>query len=112
MLPVLKAAAAGEIGIRDCVEQLSGEFGLSEDERSELLPSGKQTTFANRVHWARTYLAQAGLVQPTRRAHFKITERGREVLARGPERIDTSSCLDFPSFRTSKLDASPIDRAQ
>lgn len=107
MLPVLKAAAGGEIGIRDCIEQLAGEFRLSEDERRELLPSGKQTTFANRVHWARTYLVQAGLVEPTRRAHFKITERGRGVLARGPQRIDNKLLLEFPEFQDFKTRRKP-----
>ena len=80
MLPVLKAAADGEVRIGHCVDVLADQFGLSQDEREELLPSGKQSTFANRVHWARSYLAQAGLVEATRRAHFKITPRGREVL--------------------------------
>jgi restriction system protein len=68
MLPVLKAAIGSEIGIRACIDQLTDELGLSKAERNELLPSGKQTTFANRVHWARTYLIQAGLLEATRRA--------------------------------------------
>jgi restriction system protein len=102
MLPVLKAAAHGEVRIRDCVERLAGEFSLSQEEREELLPSGKQTTFANRVHWARTYLVQAGLLEPTRRAHFKTTARGQEVLARGPQRVDNKLLLEFPEFQDFK----------
>src|SRR5436309_1361106 len=88
MLPVLRMAAGGEVAIRDCVRGIADQLGLSEAERNELLPSGKQTTFANRVHWAKAYLAQAGLVEPTRRGHFKITDRGRSVLVRSPERVD------------------------
>ena len=54
MLPVLKASAAGEVKISDVVTQLGIQLGLSNAELSELLPSGKQTTFANRVHWAKS----------------------------------------------------------
>ena len=64
MLPVLKIASQGEIRISDAVEKLASELGLTEQDRAELLPSGKQTTFSNRVHWAKTYLKQAGLVEP------------------------------------------------
>jgi len=56
MRPVLACAAAGETRIGDAVEQLAEKLGLTLDERAQLLPSGKQTMFANRVHWAKTYL--------------------------------------------------------
>jgi len=81
MLPVLRVAVAGEIRISDAVEKLAVEFSLSPEERSHLLPSGRQTTFANLVHWAKSYLGKAGLVQLIRRGHFRITVRGGEVLA-------------------------------
>jgi len=59
MLPVLRIAAKGEVRISEAVEKLADEFGLSAEDRSHLLPSGKQTTFANRVHWAKSYLGKA-----------------------------------------------------
>jgi restriction system protein len=84
MLPVLEFAARGESSVRDCVVALAQKLDLTEDERSELLPSGKQAVFANRVHWAKTYLVQAGLLEITRRAHFRLTLRGSEVLTKRP----------------------------
>lgn len=99
MLPVLRIAADGEVRISDVVERLAVEYALSQDDRSHLLPSGKQTTFANRVHWAKSHLGKAGLVELTRRAHFRITEQGRQVLAERPERIDIKYLNRFPSFR-------------
>ena len=81
MLPVLLASSNGEARIGAVVEELADQLGLSPEERSELLPSGKQTVFSNRVHWAKTYLAQAGLIENTRRGHFAITLRGRQTLA-------------------------------
>ena len=62
MLPVLEAAAGGEVAIRECVSRIGNEIGLSEAERNQLLPGGKGTTLASRVGWARTYLAQSGSV--------------------------------------------------
>ena len=85
MLPLLKVATdGGEHRIGSVVEELARHFGLTPEEQNQLLPSGKQPTFSNRVHWARTYLAQARLLEPTRRAHFRITDRGRAVLQENP----------------------------
>src|SRR6266853_5246605 len=99
MLPILKIAGDGqEHRISDVVDQLARDFKLTEEERQQLLPSGKQTTFANRVHWAKTYLGQAGLLEATKRAHFRITDRGRKMLAQGPSRIDNEYLSQFTEF--------------
>lgn len=103
MLPVLREAAAGEIRIGDVVDRLADAFHLSLDDRSHLLPSGRQTTFANRVHWAKSYLGKAGLVELTRRAHFKITPRGQQVLVRPPERIDIKYLTQFSEFQAFRF---------
>jgi restriction system protein len=98
MLPVLRLSARGETKIADVVERLSDEFKLSEDERAELLPSGKQTTIANRTHWAKSYLKQAGLVTSTRRGHFQISEAGKSVLSESPPHINIDYLMRFPEF--------------
>ena len=60
MLPLLKLAGDGMVhSKRDTVPELASQFGLTEDEQKELLPSGKQEVFDNRVGWARTYLKKA-----------------------------------------------------
>jgi restriction system protein len=97
-LPVLKQAAAGEVRIGDVVDLLAGEFKLTDEELAELIPSGKQSTFSNRVHWAKSYLKQAGLVEATKRAHFAITQRGRDVLGSGIQRIDIKYLRQFAEF--------------
>jgi restriction system protein len=98
MLPVLKAAAADEVRLSDVVDRLAEEFRLTDDEKQQLLPSGKQTTLANRTGWAKFHLAKAGLVRTTRRGYFDATERGREVLAQSPKRIDLGFLSRFPEF--------------
>ncbi|GGF71016.1 restriction endonuclease [Terasakiella brassicae] len=102
MLPVLDAAKNGEVKIGDVVEKLADDMQLTVDERSHLLPSGRQTTFANRVHWAKSYLKKAGLVRITRRAYFEITEEGLKALNSSPAKIDIeflSRYSDFQQFR-------------
>lgn len=99
MLPVLREAQKSEVRIGDVVERLAEQFQLTPEERSQLLPSGRQTAFSNRVHWAKSFLSKAGLVEPTRRAHFRITSRGQEVLSKDPERIDNRLLSQFPEFR-------------
>ena len=99
MLPVLKAAGDGqEHRISDVVSQLAHDFGLTEEEQRQILPSGKQTTFANRVGWAKSYLVQAGLIEATKRAHSRITDRGRRCLAENPARIDVEYLSQFAEF--------------
>jgi restriction system protein len=99
MLPLLRLVSHGEIRISNAVEHLAKEFDLSPEDRSHLLPSGRQTTFANRVNWAKSYLGKANLVEFTRRAHFQITTRGRQVLENPPERIDIKFLGRFPEFQ-------------
>lgn len=82
----------------DVVVHLGSELGLTEEELSELLPSGKQTTFANRVNWAKSYLGKAGLVTLTRRGYFQASERGKQVLAKPPARITIKLLEAYPEF--------------
>jgi len=99
MLPLLKVAGEREeLTVRDAIEELAERFGLSEEEREELLPSGRQRRFDNRVSWARTYMKEAGLLEATGRGRFRITALGREVLAQKPERIDQGFLRRFPAF--------------
>src|SRR5260370_25334055 len=99
MLPVLKVASDGqEHRISNVVNQLARDFGLTEEEQQQILPSGKQAVFANRVGWAKTYVVHAGLWEATKRAHFRITDRGKKSLAEGSPRIDGEYLSRFAEF--------------
>lgn len=99
MLPVLQLASDGkEHKFSQAVEMLANKFGLTTEERIELLPSGSQAVFNNRVGWARSYLKQAGLLTSPKRGIFTITEKGTELLATNPTRIDTSILEQYPEF--------------
>lgn len=99
MLPLLQIASDGdEHSIHEATETLARHFSLSEEEESKLLPSGQQPIFYNRVGWARTYLKKARLIDDPRRGHFRITNRGKEVLHRNPNRIDMKYLREFPEY--------------
>ncbi len=99
MLPLLKYAADNqEYFLREAVDYLAGEFDLSEEERKELLPSGKQKLFNNRVAWALTYIRKAGLVGSPKRGIFTVTERGQQVLSQNIKKIDIKFLNQFPEF--------------
>lgn len=98
MLPVLKIASTGVIKARDAVSKISDEFGLTEEEREAHLTSGPETFISNRVNWAITYLVKAGLVNRPQRGHFTITDKGAEVLAKNPDRIDNKFLSQYPEF--------------
>jgi restriction system protein len=99
MLPLLSLAAdREEHRLRDAIEQLADHFDLTEEERKELLPSGSQATFDNRVGWARTYMKKAGLLESPRRGYFRITDRGLQALKQKPEMINVKFLEQYPEF--------------
>jgi len=99
MLPLLQFAAdEKEHSINDSLEYIAKEFGLTEEQQNEMLPSGNQKIFSNRVFWAKSYLKMAGLIENTRRAHFKITERGLSTLNENLDEITKNYLKKFPEY--------------
>lgn len=99
MRPVLNAVADGTaLGLSALRERIADEFQLSEEERHERLPSGRQTVINNRVGWARTYLNKAGLLSIPVKGQVQITPRGLEALTTGPERITVGWLKRYPEF--------------
>lgn len=100
MLPLLSLLGDGrERRAADAIEALSKQFRLTPDEVAEMLPSGRQPRFANRVHWARAFLKAAGLIENPSRGVFRITDRGRRELLTPPERIDIPYLRKYPEFQ-------------
>lgn len=100
MLPLLSLAVdRQEHTVAAAIQTLGDEFSLTDEDRKQLLPSGRQSTFDNRVGWSRTYLAKAGLLENTGRGRFRITTRGLEVLkSQGLEKITVAFLKQFPEF--------------
>jgi len=99
MLPLLRLVSdKQEYRYRDLIDKLALEFKLTDEERKELLASGSQPVFDNRVGWAKTYLKKAGLIDAPKRATFVITELGLQTLKKNPDRIDAKYLRQFPAF--------------
>jgi restriction system protein len=104
MRPVLVLAQDGqEHSLAEAREVLAKQFNLTPEERNEMLPSGRQRRFDNRVAWAKVYLEQAELLETPRRAHFFITQRGRDLLAEKPPRIDIPLLERYEEFREFRV---------
>ncbi|WP_026262555.1 restriction endonuclease [Spirosoma panaciterrae] len=99
MLPLLKLVAdGGEYKLTNLVDTLGNQFGLTDEERAELLPSGQTFLFGNRVGWARTYLKKAGILDSPKRGIIIITQRGKNVLRQKPQQLNVAFLRQFPEF--------------
>lgn len=111
MLPLLKLIRdKQEHMFSDAIDTLAREFHLTEAERKEILPSGIQAKFDNRVGWARTYLKKAGLLESVGRGKFRITERGIQVLDSNPASINVKFLRQFPEFLEFQKSARPENK--
>jgi restriction system protein len=120
-LPLLQLAADGKT--RSLVEvcpELVRHFALTDEEVNELLPSGRQKRFTNRVAWAKVYLERGGLLESPERGQFRITQRGLEVLKNPPSSISIKYLQRFPEFlefqsrpkKSDSVDESENDETQ
>lgn len=99
MLPILKFFSdRKDHTFREIVEGVATALHLTDEERTQKLPSGSQNMFDNRVGWARIYLKKAGLLEAPVRGTMKITQRGISVLAQNPDRIDVKFLKQYPEF--------------
>lgn len=112
MLPVLRLCAERPRQIREITDEISRQYGLTEEERVEELPSGRGVTVIHsRVSWAKTYLKQASLVSQPRRGVVEATTEGRNLLASGITAINVTTLERYPDFvafkARSRADAVP-----
>jgi restriction system protein len=112
MRPVLEMVADDqEHTAREIRERMANHFSLSPEELEELLPSGRAKLFANRVGWAITYLYQTKLLERPRRSVYHITQRGQEVLAQNPGRVDLRVLAQFEELHEFRSKA-PISGSE
>ena len=98
MLPTLKALADGQETPAEVCARVAASEGLTPDDMREMIPSGRQAVFTNRVSWAVIHMERADLVQRVRRAVYRLTDKGKLLLGRYPERIDLKLLRDYPSY--------------
>ena len=111
--PLLDLAADGkEHSIQEAREVIAKVMALPEVDLKEVLPSGIQTKFENRVAWAKSYFIQAKVLESPRRSMFRITQRGMELHKVGHKRIDVRVLNQFPEFLEFHKAKSPKEEEQ
>jgi restriction system protein len=115
MLPLLKLAGDNQThSVKECVAFIEQEFHLTDEEKLEKVPSGKQRTVYNRVTWAITHIKKAGLIAyREKRGSFGITESGQKLLAQSPAGITVKLLRNYESYRSfvdggSGAEATPV----
>ena len=98
MRPVLEAAAKGERRVPEAAEKIADALGLSDTERQEMLPSGRQRVLHNRLHWAKFYMTKAGLIDSPSRGRFIASKAGLALLSSDPQTIDVEKLKTYPAF--------------
>ncbi len=111
MRPLLELAARGpELRTSEAVGILADQFHLAKEEREELLPSGRQRRFNNRVAWATAYFRATGLFTSPGRGRYAITERGKQAISSG-QQIDLKYLSQFPEFTAFRTGTTVADEA-
>ena len=111
--PLLDLAADGkEHSIQEAREAIAKSMALPEADLKELLLSGIQTKFENRVAWAKSYFIQAKVLEAPRRSYFRITPRGVGLHKAGHKRIDIRILNQYPEFLEFHKSKSPKEEEQ
>lgn len=113
MLPLLQFASDGKVHhIRKASEAIADYLQLTDEQLNELVASGKKTKYYDRLHWAKTYLSKAGLLESVGRGLFKITQRGYDLLNTNPQEINSkllSQYEEFVEFQTPSMSNSDLE---
>ncbi|MCY7352048.1 MAG: restriction endonuclease [Cytophagaceae bacterium] len=108
MLPILEILSdRQEHSIKELVDAVATQFGLTEDEREALLESGSQPIITNRVSWAKTYLLKAGLINSPKRGTFLISPEGLKVLTSKPDKVNIRYLRNFTAFQEWQSTSKP-----
>lgn len=85
MIPTLRVMSDGVVRHwREFQPLVADDAQLTAEQRAEMLPSGNQVKFENRIGWGVSFLTNVGALDRVKRGHYQITEAGREVLRRFP----------------------------
>lgn len=95
--PLLKFLASRPDGVRSSqvYEALAREVGLTDPEQAQLLPSGRQAVFHNRIGWAHDRLKRQGLSSSVTRGHWRISEDGLAFVTSHPKGLDEHAIAEL-----------------
>ena len=99
MLPTLTAlSGSSDTSVAEVRQRVAAAEGLTPEEVQELLPSGRQPVFTNRVSWAIIHMERSGLVEKVQRGIYRLAAAGEQLLAQSPTRIDVQFLRHYPAY--------------
>jgi len=99
MLPILESIGDGQDrSNQEVASIIAKKLALTDQELQQMLPSGNQKVFINRLAWAKAHLKKAKLVESPARGMLQITPKGKDVLASPPSKINLQFLRGFPSY--------------
>ena len=99
MLPTLTAlSGSSDTSVAEVRQRVAAAEGLTPEEVQELLPSGRQPVFTNRVSWAIIHMERSGLVEKAQRGIYRLAAAGEQLLAQSPTRIDVQFLRHYPAY--------------
>lgn len=104
MLPTLKVMSDGQIRHKRELQPLvADEINLTDQQRNDMLPSGNQLRWLNRIDWGLSFLTRIGALERAKRAHYVITDAGREVLKKFPHQLSVRDLEALGNNPNSKI---------
>ncbi|HPF49809.1 MAG TPA: restriction endonuclease [Caldisericia bacterium] len=103
MLPVLMLMSDGkQREYREIIYQTADLMNISEEDKLDMIPSGREPRYVDRTGWSIQYLKQAGLLKAIKRGLYIITDEGKKVSGMNIKKIDISFLDQYESFRDFK----------
>ena len=85
MIPTLKVMSDGVTRHwREFQPLVADEVGLNDEQRKEMLQSGSQLKYENRIGWAVSFLTNVGALDRPKRGHYAITDAGKQLITMFP----------------------------
>jgi len=104
--PLLRYLAknGGIIRAGDCHDAVADIVGLTDEQRAEMLPSGNQQVYKNRIGWAHDRLKRQGLSGSPKRGYWQVTSAGLAFVAKHPEPLNEHEVKNlWQSDRTTPI---------
>ncbi|MBB5640995.1 winged helix-turn-helix domain-containing protein [Cryobacterium roopkundense] len=91
MIPTLHVLSDGVVRHwREFQPLVADQAALTDEQRQEMLPSGNQIKYENRIGWGVSFLTNVGALTRPKRGHYGTTDAGRQLLSRFPNGVKES----------------------
>lgn len=88
MIPTLRVLSDGVVRHwREFQPLVADQAKLTTAQRQELLPSGNQLKYENRIGWAVSFMTNVGALARPKRGHYTITEAGKQIIGMFPNGV-------------------------